>query len=221
MIMSKAILTLIGLYEYDNELFDNLELPSGIDKSILVNNILLEAGEFSVLYPNPEFMKSQIGYWSKKNYRTFEKWIDALSIEYDPLYNYDRTEEWTDTGTSNDSGEASGNDNENSTVTGTSENDTNTLNKISAYDSSTLQNDTSSDVSFSGSDTSTGNTSRTNSNDYSNTNNYHSTHSARMYGNIGVTTSQQMLESELDIATWNLYQHITDLFLNEFCIMVY
>ena len=40
-------------------------------------------------------------------------------------------------------------------------------------------------------------------------------------GNIGVTTSQQMLQSELDIATWNLYEHIADLFVTEFCIMVY
>ena len=40
-------------------------------------------------------------------------------------------------------------------------------------------------------------------------------------GNIGVTTSQMMLQSELDIARWNLYEHIADLFCQEFCIMVY
>ena len=40
-------------------------------------------------------------------------------------------------------------------------------------------------------------------------------------GNIGVTTSQQMLEAELDIVTWNLYEHISDIFIDEFCILVY
>ena len=43
----------------------------------------------------------------------------------------------------------------------------------------------------------------------------------RTHGNIGVTTSQQMLQSELDIDRWNLYEHIADLFQDEFCIAVY
>ena len=44
---------------------------------------------------------------------------------------------------------------------------------------------------------------------------------ARLYGNIGVTTSQQMLQSELDVARWNVYEQIADLFVDEFCIMIY
>ena len=46
-------------------------------------------------------------------------------------------------------------------------------------------------------------------------------HSGRVHGNIGVTTSQQMLQSELDLARFNLVQEITDLFVLEFCVMVY
>ena len=41
------------------------------------------------------------------------------------------------------------------------------------------------------------------------------------YGNIGVTTSQQMLESELELQRFNLYQQITDLYLTEMVIPVY
>ena len=40
-------------------------------------------------------------------------------------------------------------------------------------------------------------------------------------GNIGVTTSQQMLQSELDIARFNIYEEITDLFLKELTIYTY
>ena len=47
------------------------------------------------------------------------------------------------------------------------------------------------------------------------------THEGRIHGNIGVTTSQQMLQAELDIAEWNIYEHITDLFLTEFVIPIY
>lgn len=48
-----------------------------------------------------------------------------------------------------------------------------------------------------------------------------STHGGRIHGNVGVTTSQQMLQSELDIARFNLINQITDLFLTELCICVY
>ena len=43
-------------------------------------------------------------------------------------------------------------------------------------------------------------------------------HDAHLYGNIGVTTSQQMLSDELDIQAWNIYEHITDAFLTDMVI---
>ena len=48
-----------------------------------------------------------------------------------------------------------------------------------------------------------------------------STHHGRIHGNIGVTTSQQMLEAELQLGYWNVYEKITELFLQEFTIPVY
>lgn len=44
---------------------------------------------------------------------------------------------------------------------------------------------------------------------------------SRIHGNIGVTTSQAMLEAELKIDTWSIIEHITDLFLKEFIIPIY
>ena len=52
-------------------------------------------------------------------------------------------------------------------------------------------------------------------------NNTDSTHKGRTHGNIGVTTAQQMLEAELKIARFNLVKQISDVFIKEFCIMVY
>ena len=46
-------------------------------------------------------------------------------------------------------------------------------------------------------------------------------HKGHIHGNIGVTTSQQMLQSELEIAQWNLYEHISDIFLSDFVIPIY
>ena len=46
-------------------------------------------------------------------------------------------------------------------------------------------------------------------------------HEGRVHGNVGVTTSQAMLQAELDIQAWSIYQHIADLFCKEMLITVY
>lgn len=48
------------------------------------------------------------------------------------------------------------------------------------------------------------------------------THESRIHGNIGVTTSQQMLEQEMLIAPkLNVINYMIDSFKNRFCILVY
>lgn len=48
------------------------------------------------------------------------------------------------------------------------------------------------------------------------------THTGRVSGNIGVTTSQQMIESELRLRLgYNLYDIIADEFKRRFCILIY
>lgn len=208
--MSSSKLTMIGLYEYDPQIFDNLTLPEGLDKDTLIDNILLRSGEFEVIYPDADFMKFSIGAWSRKWSATITRWVTALAIEYNPLENYDRYEHWTDERdiSGSEGGSSSGS-------TGGTTGST-TTNKVSAYDAG--DNLTTHDQSEShGSD------STSNSGEYSSE---HSTdddleHDGRIHGNIGVTTSQQMLLSELDLGYWNIYEKITDLFLTEFVIPIY
>lgn len=209
--MAQSKITLLGLSTFMGEelLFEKLVIPDGIDRTTLIDNILLRGADFEALYPDPEFMRNIIGTWSKKWQPTFEKWMKALSIEYNPLENYDRIEEWTDTGKKSNTGTVNIHDtnttNSNGTVTNT----------ISAFDSSTFENDSKSDNT--GNSSSIGDNLRTdNLNEDSN-----NVHKGRLHGNIGITTSQQMLQSELDIATWNIYEKITDMFITEFCIAIY
>ena len=42
-----------------------------------------------------------------------------------------------------------------------------------------------------------------------------------MYGNIGVTTTQQMIEAEREVVQFSVIEFIADDFKNEFCISVY
>lgn len=196
-----ATMTLIGIYNVTPNLFEFLDLPDGIDAETVRDNILLKSANFEVLYSNPEFIHDAIKVWSAKWYRTFDRWQKALAIDYAPLENYDRQEEWTDEG------------NGKSTVTGTTDDSVSvtTEQKVSAYNSDTMRDNV---------ETTTGSTSES-SIDNTNESETKNVRTGRAHGNIGVTTSQQMLEAELSVARWNLYDHIADLFLSEFVIPVY
>ncbi len=201
-------LTLIGLYNYDSTLFDEMVLPDGLDADLVRDTILQRSGEFELLYPALDYMKMMIGFWSKKHARTFEKWFDALNIKYDPLYNFDRHEEYADVKGGNTSSSTKGSTTPPQTTT------TNT-DTVAAYDASTYQ------PKEQRTDTLTVNAAGSDSTDSNGSYNEVIKHEARLYGNIGVTTSQQMLQSEIDIARFNLYEQIADLFVQEFCIMIY
>ena len=246
--MSQAKITLIGIENYlnpEHSVFETMQLPSGIDKDTLIGAIILRCQEFELLYSDPDFLTTAVNVWSRKNYRTFDKWVKALEIEYDPLYNYDRTEEYTDTHSGQfgktGSGTSSGSsdytrtdnlsqsddhtrtDNLSSTLTH-SEKAFNDANLVTSSQDSTSDSGTqrmAGTVTNSGTQRNAGSETGSVSNNENGTDSYTNIHKARLFGNIGVTTSQQMLQSELEIARWNLYEHIADLFAQEFCIMVY
>lgn len=48
-----------------------------------------------------------------------------------------------------------------------------------------------------------------------------SSHTGRMYGNIGVTTTQEMIESERKVNMWNFFQVIVNEFKTKYCLLVY
>ena len=263
--MSVYKATLIGIEKMleteGRSVFDKCRLPDGIDKSLMRDNIIMQAEEKELLYSDPDFLTAAIEVWSRKNYWTFNKWIQAINIEYDPLYNYDRTEEWTDDHegtnkrTKDGSYENNGHDVGTNKAKSVQDDATKTITtydtnvnvdqtvelKESAFNASTYQakeqTSTDSDTATTGTTTvnntgdttvnSEGSTDMVRKDTGSNTDKeqgedaYKNVHKGRMYGNIGVTTSQQMLQSELDLALWNLYDQIADLFISEFCIMVY
>lgn len=204
--MSAATMTLIGLYNWDNTIFDKLNVPADLNKTTLVNNILLRSGEFEVMYADPDFMKDAIGMFSDTWQPTFERWVKALAIEYNPLENYDRKEDWSDTRNASDSGTSS------SSTSGTTS--STTTNKVSAYDAGDALTTRDQAQTYGADGSSSSGSSSSSSHEGAK-------HDGRIHGNIGVTTSQQMLISELDLGYWNVYEKITDLFLTNFVIPVY
>lgn len=207
--MSSAKYTLIGCNAFfqniGDDLFKGLTLPTGLVKKTLTDNILLQGGEFEVLYSDPWALQNFISVWADREQAMFQRWVDALAIEYAPLENYDRMENWTDTLDSDGTSRTTGTNDTSTSGTVTTD--------VSAYDSSSYQ----PKDKVTSSETIDNDTTENNTSTLDNT----GVHAGRIHGNIGVTTSQQMLEAELDLGYWNIYSRITDMFLKEFCIMIY
>lgn len=228
--MSKAKITLLGFYDWDSTLFDSIQLTPLINKETLVNNILLECGEFEVLYGDPSFYKNAVNHFFTLNYDLFNRWATDLQREYNPLENYDRIENWTDS-SENLSSESEHTTNSMTTTGSTTANSTDTiastsLNEKSAYDNNTLvadtKNTTNSTDTNSSSDSNTQSANNSGNRGTSASNSGESKHDGRIHGNIGVTTSQQMLESELLLRQkWQLVKIITDMFMNDLTIPIY
>lgn len=82
-------ISVIGLYNYDSNLFANMWVPTGLNKPVLVDNLLMELGELQVIYPDPEFMKEAIKQWSISKTHAWQKIYDAIHQQYNPLWNKD------------------------------------------------------------------------------------------------------------------------------------
>lgn len=191
--MATAKVTLMGLMQWDQTLFDDIVIPEEMDKDVLIGTIQLRCADYEVLYPDWDFFKMASDLFFKKHQLTFKRWWDATHAEYDPLYNYDRYEDLNekikDSETSNNHAEGE------------------TKTAVSAFDQAGFSdNGKVNDNSTSG-----GSLKR----DHDRTNTNH------IYGNIGVTTSTAMINEYLKAqAENNVYNNIADLFASEFCLLV-
>lgn len=223
-------LTLIGLYNYDHSVFMNLTLPATVDEEIFIDSLMMEYGECPLIYPDFDFMKLAIGAWSRKWYANIERIAAAITSEYNPLHNYDRTETWTENEEGNKDftrGITDGESttiNENQTIDETENSDDENL--VSAYNESEYQPSTKTtfetEKNTENDKTTSVRNDRSTDETYEETNGRQNTKSGRMFGNIGVTTSTEMLQQELDLRrTENLYHIIAELFYKEFCLYVF
>lgn len=227
--MAAATMTLMGMYHYDDTLFENMVLPDGIDKDLIVQTLLLKGAEFEVLYSDPDFMKQAIGVWSNKWFRTFSEWLRGTQATWNPIHNYDRFEEIKDDSHKKFDSQTDADYSEETTLdntdTTTQTIDSTTQHDVSPYDAASFVpsskdtiNNGSSNVAHTGTVTNatTGKLSDTSGNEYNTF-----IHGAHIFGNIGITQASDMLESFYKISSWNLADHISDVFIGELLIPVY
>ena len=234
---------------FDSTLFDGLQLPEGIDKNLVINCILERHGNAALAHPDPKWMKHYIGMWSTRRLPIWTKLDATLHLEYNPIENYDRKEDIEEkrvTGRTT-SGSTNGTNSENlsESSSGTSSGETsetgseNTTGEnkrdVSAENATDYQADTkntnTNTVGRKTDGTSSTETSQESSSDRSismaaetsDTENTTDTltHSNRTHGNIGVTTSQQMIQAERDLVRYSLIEEIAEDYRDAFCIDVY
>lgn len=218
-------LTIVGLSQFSPDIWDNLSLPEGIDKEVFISEVVRQGGEFSLIYPDADFMKYQIGEFSKKWYHNFERWYQAYNFEYEALYNLDVKSTITEEGHNEEEGEKNTTDSRRDTSSSSgnsSGNNSNTHSKA-AYDSQIFQPTEKDEGSSSINSHNSGeNTSNGSGNEKTNASSNHSvvTEEYRR-GNQGVTMSQEMLLAEYNAWRSNIYTMMAEVFVSEFCVCIY
>lgn len=172
-----ATLSLLGLYSFRGDILDDFKLPEGIDRDDFIEMLLFDTAELELLTPDPDIMKQLIGRWSNVRVNAWSKMVDTETVEYNPIHNYDRQEDWVDDGTG-------------SSITDLS---------VAGFNDADM-----ADRERTGTGTTT-----------------QSRHTARISGNIGVTTTQQMLESERESRKYSTVFEIIGEFKERFCLLVY
>ena len=94
-----ADLSPLGLFQWDNTIFDLMTIPEALNKDTLITNLLAETAELEVLYPNPEVFKNLVGVWSYKQIDIWNRLYATTQYEYNPIENYNRYETGSENGT--------------------------------------------------------------------------------------------------------------------------
>lgn len=274
-------LSILGMYEYDNSVFNGFQIPEGIDRDALINNILLNCAELELMYNNIDTMRLAISVWSISNLYTWEKLFKTTQLVYNPIWNvdadiiekHDRDIKENGTGQNKNTRNFSDNETVNLTDKDTKDltdtdtknlTDTKTLNltdtetpnvtdthSVQGYNSTqwapaskdektgtdtfthtgtdTDKHTGTDTVKHTGTDTITH--TGTDKIDHTGTDTFDMKNNRnvddntditiRRTGNIGVTTTQKMIEEERSIAEFSIIEYITQSFKERFCLLVY
>lgn len=216
--MSQTGATLNDLMHlWDGDLFDDITLPNGMDKTTVVNQIMLDNGLLEVVYPEHDLLKGLIKAHFLARQLDYQRLWDAVSQTYNPLFNLDRKNTLTEKTerTENSTGNATSNTAVDTTTNTTQSNEQ----KVSAFDSTTYQ--PSEQIDSTTTEQMNGNTSDTTTSTNDSQGEDVHTLESHEEGSIGVITPQDMLRREFDIRKdWNIYKFISMDFRDQFMLQL-
>lgn len=236
----RATLSLIGLYKAKPDLFTGLSLPDPItatwtdydtgetvtetyrlQREVIIENILAEAGELEVLYPDPDFCYNAIMQWSQLHLPLWTRIWKDLCTHYFFQYNKDGVTDVTygyegrkDT---ERYGDVTG-DFVTTTAVKREISVTTTGNRWGFNSENAVPVSEMTETPGVGTDTEATSTRGTHSREMAGK----ETERRHEYGNIGVTMSSQILRDELNVRTeFELPEMIKNQFIERFCLLIY
>lgn len=223
---NRAILSIVGLYNWDDTIFEDMVLPASVDRQEIIEDILFTCADLELVYPDWGVMKKAIAVWSNEELFKWNKIEKLAELEYNPIENYDRYE----TETINDQRQRTGNDiskteltNKTATNNGETVNSTDT-HAVTGFNTTNPVTDTQ-DTTNSTNETSGVSTGKANSTDMKQRLEKETgdvIRNNRTHGNIGVTAPYQMILGDLSVYdSINLTKIIPVDFKLRFCLMVY
>lgn len=222
----RSTVTIIGLTEFTDEaIWGDLTVPEGVERDLVIDTILFECGELELLYSEPRLLARLIKNWSASEQLIWQKLYNTLHFQYNPIWNKDgeiiETEARNHISKNIDSGTESsrsegvtGRD-----ISGSGEN----TEQVSAYNTSDFNNRNKNTEKNSSqeniiSDSEIGSEKAEDREGYDADDR---SYSRKEQGNIGVTTTQQMIREEREIVQFDIYDYIAQSFKKRFCLCVY
>lgn len=239
--MMRATLDIVGMYNYDNTLFDLMLIPEQIDRQTLIDNLLMDCAEREIIYSNYGFLKQAIGSWSRKQLPVWHELYNTTQYDYNPIWNKDGTIIEVETrdlkGTEDVKDYVDRVDNlTDKSIRDTKDKETRdlkdeSLDSVYGFNSSTdapaSKNETKATgtdtVEHTGSDTlnHTGRQDVDRTIDRDTTDTGTIKHERTEKGNIGLTSTQDLIQQQRDLVLFNLMDKIIEDFGKKFCLSIY
>lgn len=246
----RSTLSILGLWQFNNNIFSGLIVPEEMDKGVAIAEILSQCAELELVYPSYEVMEGLIANWSKIELPIWKRVYRDCTIEYNPIWNKDGTiteveerdlyldkeGEKVTTNVTNPMENTTTVDGNVNSTSNTNPIENSITNQTTGYNSGTWE-DSEKSITDLGRVTTTvdsdEDTTTTTSIDEINTTiqenpDLHDrdhgtiTRSRTERGNIGVTKTQEMLADDLALLPeLNPYQFIVNSFKKRFCLLVY
>ena len=199
-----AILSVLALYNYDSTIFDNLVIPTGADvvqDGSKVSNPWIPDRQALIEYICLKTAELEVLYSDPDVLKEMiGVWSKVRNRSWIQMYNtllYSYNPIW------NKDGVIQEDRTQNTTGTGT--NSGTVEHQVTGYDTTTYSPSTK-DVS---------------SGSYSDTGNLVEGILRKEQGNIGITSTQELIQKERELAEFNLYDQICNEFRNSFCLLLY
>lgn len=214
----RSTVTIIGLTEFTDEaIWEDLIVPEGIERDLVIDTILFECGELELLYSEPRLLSRLIKNWATAEQLIWQKLYNTLHFDYNPIWNKDGkiVESEHENRISKNLDSAA----EHSKAEGYAGRSHDETGKVSAYNSGTFENrdrTETQETALSDSDIE-----RDTASDREGYDANEREYSRKEQGNIGVTTTQQMIREEREVVQFDIYDYIAQSFKKRFCICVY